>query len=296
MKSAQGSALDRQRVVLQLVGAGLLFATGAIHLDLYLTGYRSIPTIGWLFLLQVIVAFGLGAAVLVSGGRLVSAAGALFSLSTLGGYLLSLRIGLFEFREVRTTAGVVAGIIEVGAFAVLAMLALRPVPQRGLTRPVAPGSSLMGRLEAGVPGARWAVASFSVLAALLLGIGLAVSGPAPTQGGSSEAFLKVTRIHGVVVLTNAQGYTLYWFAPDSPTRSTCFDTCAAYWPPVTGRPVAGREVTGHVGTIERSGDQTQVTYDDHPLYTYIGDSAPGQANGNDINLNGGLWYAMKVSG
>ena len=51
-------------VVLRVAGSGLLIATAAIHLDLYLTGYRTIPTIGWLFLLQVIAAFGLGLAVL----------------------------------------------------------------------------------------------------------------------------------------------------------------------------------------------------------------------------------------
>jgi hypothetical protein len=68
--------------------------TEAIHHDLYLTGYRSIPVIGWLFLLQVIAAFGLAAAVLVSGSRLVAAAGAGFVRSTLGGYLLSVWIGL----------------------------------------------------------------------------------------------------------------------------------------------------------------------------------------------------------
>ena len=106
--------------------SGLLAATGGIHLDLYLTGYRSIPTIGWLFLLQVIAAFGLALAVLVSGSRLAAAAGAGFALSTLGGYLLSVWIGLFGFKEVRTTAGIVAGVIEVAAFAALAVLALTP--------------------------------------------------------------------------------------------------------------------------------------------------------------------------
>ena len=39
-----------------------------------------------------------------------------------------------------------------------------------------------------------------------------------------------------------------------------------------------------------------VTYDGHALYTYVGDSAPGQATGNDINLNGGYWYEMNASG
>ena len=59
--------------MLRVAGAGLLIAAGAIHLDLYLTGYRTIPTIGWLFLLQVIAAFGLGLAVLATGGRPVIA-------------------------------------------------------------------------------------------------------------------------------------------------------------------------------------------------------------------------------
>src|SRR5580692_4591218 len=122
------------RAVERVLGSGLLIATAAIHLDLYLTGYRTIPTIGWLFLLQVIAAFGLGLAVLaipsrlVITGRLAAAAGAGFALSTLGGYLLSIWIGLFGFKEVRTTAGIVAGAVEVAAVAVLAALVLAPVP------------------------------------------------------------------------------------------------------------------------------------------------------------------------
>jgi hypothetical protein len=63
----------RQQLGLRAAGAGLLAAAGAIHLDLYLTGYRTIPTIGWLFLLQVITAFVLAVAVLVSGSRMVAA-------------------------------------------------------------------------------------------------------------------------------------------------------------------------------------------------------------------------------
>jgi hypothetical protein len=89
--------------------AGIASPAFAIHLDLYLTGYRSIPVIGWLFLLQVIAAFGLAAVVLVSGSRLAAAAGAGFALSTLGGYLLSVQFGLFGFKEIRTTAGIIAG-------------------------------------------------------------------------------------------------------------------------------------------------------------------------------------------
>src|SRR6201989_2743929 len=126
-------------VVLRVAGSGLLIATAAIHLDLYLTGYRTIPTIGWLFLLQVIAAFGLGLAVLaipgrfVALGRLAAAAGAGFALATLGGYLLSVWIGLFGFKEVRTAAGIAAGLVEVAAFAVLAALALAPAPAKATT-------------------------------------------------------------------------------------------------------------------------------------------------------------------
>jgi predicted lipoprotein with Yx(FWY)xxD motif len=285
---------DLPRLVLRTVGAGLLVATGAIHLDLYVTGYRTIPTIGWMFLVQLIAAFVLGAIVLLTGNRLVAAAGAGFAVATLGGYLLSLRIGLFGFREVRTTAGIVAGVIEVAAFAVLAALALSPRIRPG-TGPAGNGTGLAQRLQTALPTVRWAATAFSLLAAALLGVSLAVAGPASTSGGPSKALLEIAQIHGVRVLANASGYTLYWFAPDTPTKSTCYGTCAVYWPPVTGSPVAGAGVTGQLGTIKRSGGTMQVTYDRHPLYTYIGDSAPGQANGNKINLNGGLWYEMAAS-
>ena len=73
-------------------------------------------------------------------------------------------------------------------------------------------------------------------------------------------------------------------------------SCAAYWPPVTGSPKAAPGVTGKLGTIRRPGGGLQATYDGHPLYTYVGDSGPGQARGNNLNLNGGLWYEVRVSG
>ena len=99
----------------------------------------------------------------------------------------------------------------------------------------------------------------------------------------------------MTVLTNAKGFTLYWFAPDTPTRSNCTGTCAAYWPPATGTPVAGPGVTGKLGTINRADGTIQATYNGHPLYTYIGDTAPGQAHGNGLNLNGGLWHETTTS-
>ncbi len=292
----------RRLLGLRLAGAGLLAATGAIHLDLYLTGYRSIPTIGWLFLLQVITAFGLAAVVLASGSRLIAAAGAGFALATLGGYLLSVWAGLFGFTEIRTTAGTVAGVIEVAAFAALAAFAAAPAT-RGRPAGVAPPAGrlparLLGGLQAGVPGAGRAVAGLSVAALVVFGISVARAGsPAPAPaGGSLTTVLKTAKTGGVTVLTNADGLTLYWFVPDTATRSACYGTCAGYWPPVTGTPSAGPGVTGTLGTIKRSDGTTQVTYDGHPLYTYVGDTAPGQAFGNGLDLNGGFWHEVTVPG
>jgi predicted lipoprotein with Yx(FWY)xxD motif len=266
-----------QQLLLRVAGAGLLAAAAAIHLDLYLTGYRTIPTIGWLFLLQLVAGFVLAAAVLARGSPLVAAAGAVFAVATLGGYILSLWVGLFGFSEVRTTAGIAAGVIEVAAFAVLSVLAL--------TGP--------GAITPRLPGAGGAIGGATALALLVLCLAVSlVGGAAPAAAGS----LKTGQAAGRTVVTNAKGSTLYWFAPDTPAQSRCSGSCAAYWPPVTGHPVAGQGVTGRLGTIRRGDGSSQATYDGHPLYTYVGDSAPGQANGNGINLNGGLWYAVTPSG
>ncbi len=285
-----------QRLGLRLAGAGLLAATGAIHLDLYLTGYQSIPTIGWLFLLQVIAVFGVAAAVLASGSRLLAAAGAGLALATLGAYLRAVWAGLFGFTEIRTTAGIAAGVVEVAAFAALAGLAVAPAT-RG--QPAGAGhaigvSRLLATVQAGLPGAGWAVASISLAALVVFGISVARAGaPAPAPASST---LKTATIGGVTVLTNANGFTLYWFAPDTPTQSTCYGTCAGYWPPVTGTPSAGPGIPGKLATIKRPDGTAQVTYNGHPLYTYFGDIFPGQAFGNNLNLNGGLWHEVTVPG
>jgi predicted lipoprotein with Yx(FWY)xxD motif len=286
-------------IILRVAGAGLLIAAGAIHLDLYLTGYRTIPTIGWLFLLQVIAAFGLGLAVLaiprgwpVQASRLAAATGAGFALATLGGYLLSVWTGLFGFKEVRTTAGILAGVIEVAAFAVLAALALAPVWSFAAAK--APARFPAKISPAITRAAATASAALAVAALVLLGVAIAgASSPSPAAPSKG---LKTAAISGTMVLTNARGFTLYWFAPDTPTASKCYGSCAAYWPPVTGTATASPGLPGRIGTITRSGGARQLSYDGHPLYTYIGDSAPGQANGNNLNLNGGLWHEVLVSG
>ena len=123
------------------------------------------------------------------------------------------------------------------------------------------------------------------------GASAAASAPASSSGTA----LKTATIGGATVLTNAKGFTLYSFAPDTPATSKCYGSCAAYWPPVTGTAAASSGVPGRVGTIKRTDGSEQLTYNGHPLYTYGGDTAPGQARGNDLNLNGGLWHEVPAS-
>ena len=92
--------------------------------------------------------------------------------------------------------------------------------------------------------------------------------PSSASGAAgSGAGLKTATINGVSVVTNAQGFTLYSFAPDTATASKCTGACAQIWPPVTGPAAAGQGVTGTLGTITRSDGSKQITYNGHPLYT-----------------------------
>lgn len=123
------------------------------------------------------------------------------------------------------------------------------------------------------------------------------SAAAPASSGAvSSSALKTTTIGGAAVLTNGKGFTLYWFVPDTSTKSNCNGSCATYWPPVKGPATAGAGVTGKLATITRSDGSVQATYNGHPLYTYVGDKAPGQDKGNGLNLSGGVWHDVTVSG
>ena len=124
--------------------------------------------------------------------------------------------------------------------------------------------------------------------------------PSSSGGGSSThaaaaGSLKTAKIGGAMVLTNAKGFTLYSFAPDTSTTSSCNGTCAQNWPPLKG-PATASGVTGTFGTIKRSDGSVQATFDGHPLYTFVGDTAPGQAKGNGLNIAGGLWHEITTSG
>ena len=124
------------------------------------------------------------------------------------------------------------------------------------------------------------------------------SATAPSSGGSGPSVkLASTKLGNVLV--DAKGRTLYLFEADKGPMSACSGACASVWPPLmsTGEPTAGPGVAASkLGTTKRSGGATEVTYNGHPLYTYAGDSAPGQTSGQGLDDYGAEWYALSAGG
>jgi predicted lipoprotein with Yx(FWY)xxD motif len=142
---------------------------------------------------------------------------------------------------------------------------------------------------------RWLTAAAAAALAAAAGTGWALRpGAAQPEHAAFATILETRQIGGATVLTDAEGYTVYWFARDTATTSTCTGSCARYWPPVTGPAAAGPGVSGQLGTITRPDGTIQATYDGHPLYTASADTAPGQARGNDLNSSGGTWHEVTV--
>ena len=172
----------------------------------------------------------------------------------------------------------------------------RKIPGRG-------GSGSAQRISSGPARLRMLLALPAAAAAAAALVGCSSAGASPSSSASSSSSpaaaaagsLKSATIGGATVLTSSRGFTLYSFAPDTSTKSNCNGTCAQNWPPVTG-PVTAAGVTGTFGTIKRADGSTQATFDGHPLYTFVADTAPGQAKGNDLNAFGGLWHEITTSG
>jgi predicted lipoprotein with Yx(FWY)xxD motif len=101
-----------------------------------------------------------------------------------------------------------------------------------------------------------------------------------------------------VVLVNSRGRTLYMFKPDKQKKVTCKGSCAAVWPPLKGQRAIARGLARQLllGSDKNPSGGKVVTYNAWPLYTYIADSKPGQAKGQALKLNGGLWYVLSPSG
>jgi predicted lipoprotein with Yx(FWY)xxD motif len=145
---------------------------------------------------------------------------------------------------------------------------------------------------------RWLLVAAACALVVAVGAGWAMHLLGPSAPGpQAEATMLQTRTIGdVTVLTDDEGYTLYWFGPDSATKSACLDSCARSWLPVTGPATWGSGVTGTIGAIVRPGGALQATYNGHPLYTTTADTGPGQTKGNGVWSHGGEWHEVTVPG
>ena len=146
-------------------------------------------------------------------------------------------------------------------------------------------------------GAILAVAAFALpAAACSKGSGGSAPGPVPAATGS---LLSAQPTSLGTILVDGKGRTVYEFANDKNGQSTCAGGCAANWPLVpapASLPMSLPGVTGQLGTTTHSDGARQLTVAGHPVYTFAGDSAPGQTNGQGITLDGGLWTVASPAG
>jgi predicted lipoprotein with Yx(FWY)xxD motif len=139
------------------------------------------------------------------------------------------------------------------------------------------------------------------LAILLLASAGALMRSAVTlaAGGRSTHAAVLVKAASAKLLVNAQGMTLYVFAPDKPNKSVCYGECAAFWPPVlvpkgTKVPATMPGITGKFGVAMRTGGAQQLTFDRAPLYTFVKDKKPGAMTGQGLDVAGGYWWAVVV--
>jgi predicted lipoprotein with Yx(FWY)xxD motif len=134
--------------------------------------------------------------------------------------------------------------------------------------------------------------------AAILPVGISRAATSAHAARGAQLQLRHTALGSILV--NRGGHTLYVFARDSRNHDRCarIAGCTGIWPLVTttGRPRLGPGVRRSlVGTIKVAGAR-QVTYAGHPLYTYIGDSGPGDTSYVGQSQFGGKWFALNAAG
>jgi predicted lipoprotein with Yx(FWY)xxD motif len=130
--------------------------------------------------------------------------------------------------------------------------------------------------------------------------GTATASPPPsTTSSGASATVRVANSGLGSILVDSAGRTLYLFKADVGDKSACSGACATAWPPlvVTGKATAGGGLTASkLGTITRSDGTQQVTYNGHPLYTFVNDTKPGETTGQGVTAFGAAWFALTPSG
>lgn len=127
--------------------------------------------------------------------------------------------------------------------------------------------------------------------------GTSVSNKSSESGAGGSGTIQTAEISGLGnVLVNSEGMTLYLFTVDKGTTSACYEACESAWPPVIakGKPTAGEgAMSADLGTTKRKNGTMQVTYKGHPLYTFSGDTAAGESNGQEFE---GTWFVLNEAG
>ena len=125
------------------------------------------------------------------------------------------------------------------------------------------------------------------------------STPTPTATPARTTTVRVSSSRLGRILVDSSGTTLYLFKADVGMKSACSGACATAWPPLlaNGKPVAGAGLSASkLGTITRSGGIRQVSYNGHPLYTFINDKRPGEVTGQGVTAFGAPWFAVSPAG
>jgi predicted lipoprotein with Yx(FWY)xxD motif len=119
-------------------------------------------------------------------------------------------------------------------------------------------------------------------------------------GGGETAVVSTGKAGDLgTILVDSRGMTLYDFHKDKGTTPSCYGACEGAWPPLStsGKAQAKNGAQASMlGTTERKDGTMQVTYNGHPLYTFVEDKKAGEANGNDFSAFGAQWYALTPNG
>jgi predicted lipoprotein with Yx(FWY)xxD motif len=159
-------------------------------------------------------------------------------------------------------------------------------------------SNQQSGLARSLPDPKLIVGAAAALAVLAAAIFL-LNPPKLHASGSSGTVVSSAKTSLGRVLVNSRGRTLYLFGKDRSGKSACSGQCATFWPPLiaSGKPAASEGAKASLlGVIMRADGRRQVTYNHHPLYTFVKDKSKGQTHGEGVSAFGSKWYAISPAG